>query len=111
LSKCPSCGAILELVVGTDYTKAQAILGTKASGSDLTNEQLAVLKWKQSQKREALSTLLVTTELLNIPIAKLLYERLKSSSNLSWKLGEITYKLSRTDAAEFLQRWSPIAAR
>ena len=108
--KCPKCGVPLELVVGTEYTEAQRILAAKASGSELTNEQLSAATWKQSLKRPALTTILVNQENLASPIVKLLYERLVASANKAWKLGEITYKLSITpEGTEFLQRWSPIA--
>jgi hypothetical protein len=108
MSKCPACGALLELVVGTDYAKAQTILQSKATGTDLTNEQLDVLKWKQSQKRPSLSTILVSETTLGVPIIKLLYDRLTTSANKAWKLGEVTYKLSVTpEGTEFLQRWRP----
>jgi hypothetical protein len=107
--KCPACGVVLELVLGTDYTKTQAILAAKASGSDLSNEELKAAAWKQSQKRPSLSTILVNDASLTIPIIKLLYDRLTTSASQSWKLGPITYKLSRTpEGTEFLQRWSPV---
>ena len=109
MSKCPACGAVLELVLGTDYNKTQAILAAKASASDLTNEQLKAAAWKQSQKKPSLSTILVNQQSLASPILKLLYDRLTTSASKSWKLGEITYKLSRTpEGTEFLQRWTPI---
>jgi hypothetical protein len=110
--KCPHCGASLAVSVEleTDYTKAKTILNSKASGSDLTNEQLASLNWKQSRKLEALCTVLVTGELLEIPIAKLLYEQLNASANKSWKLGQIKYELSSKEGTEWLQRWTPIRA-
>jgi hypothetical protein len=109
LTSCPKCGARLEIILDTDYTQAQASLAAKASGSDITNEQLSTLPWKQSQKKPALSTVHVNDAALAIPIAKLLYERLKTSANLSWKVGEITYKLSQNaQGVEWLQRWAPI---
>jgi len=111
LPKCPSCGAVLEvnLVIGTDYSHAQRILNEKASGADLTNEELSALKWKQSSKRPALSTILVTQEILEVPLIKLLYERLTTAANKTWKLREVTYKLSQnSEGTAWIQRWSPI---
>ncbi len=107
--KCPACGVSLELVRGTDYSKTQTILAAKASGADITNEQLSALNWKQSVKKPSLSTILVNEASLGVPIIKLLYDRLAASANKAWKLGEITYKLSENDeGTEWLQRWTPI---
>ena len=93
----------------TDYSKAQEMLRAKASGADLTAEQLSTRPWRQSEKKAALSTLLVTASLLDIPIAKLLFERLKNSADKTWKVGDITYKFSATaDGAEFLQKWQSV---
>jgi hypothetical protein len=76
------------------------------SASDLNNEQLNALKWTQSTKLPQLSTIKITQALLGVPIAKLLFERLKASANQTSKIGDITYKLSATDeGTEFLQRW------
>lgn len=114
MATCPKCGAVLEvsLSVGTDYTKTQSILAGKATGSDLTNEQLNSITWKQSQKKPNLSTILVNQEALANPILKLLYERLFASANRSWKIAEILYKLSRTpEGTEFLQRWTPVRSQ
>ena len=98
----------LDITPGTP-TKSPPPTATKITGSDLTNEQLSVLKWKQSQKREALSTIVVSQELLTVPIAGLLYRRLMSAPSQSWKLGEVTYKLSRTDdGTQFLQKWEAV---
>jgi hypothetical protein len=109
-TKCPACGAVLEvsIVLGTDYTKTKQILESKASGAELTNQQLDSLKWKQSTKREALSTILVNESVLGVPIARLLYDRLKASASFSWKLEQTTYKLSTFEGKEFLQRWQPL---
>ncbi len=109
MTNCPKCGAPLSISVEleTDYSKTKTILEAKASGVDLTNEQLGCLNWKQSQKRPSLSTILVNETSLAVPILKLLYDRLSSSANKAWKLGEVTYKLSRNDeGTEWLQRWS-----
>lgn len=111
MPKCPSCGAVLEvnLTVGTDFTKTHQILAAKASGADLTNEQLTALKWKQSQKKASLATILVTQDLLNVPLALLLYDRLRTAPSKSWKLADMTYKLSENDeGTQWIQRWSPI---
>lgn len=105
-SKCPNCGVELEIIRDTNYSKATAVL----SGAELSNQQLAALPWRQSQKKPSLATILVNETTLAIPIAKLLYDRLKSSATKGWKLGEVTYKLSRNDeGTEWLQRWSPMS--
>jgi hypothetical protein len=112
MTNCPKCGAPLSISITleTDYSKTKQILQAKASGADLTNEQLDCLKWKTSQKKPALSTLLVTPDLLSVPLAKLLYDRLLSSATKSWKLSETTYKLSTLadGSAQFLQRWTSV---
>ena len=110
MTKCPSCGASLAVFVelDTDYSKTKTILDAKVSGADLTNEQLSSLNWKPSQKKPSLSTILVNETVLGVPIIKLLYNRLTTSANKASKLGQITYKLSRTpEGTEFLQRWTP----
>ncbi len=77
------------------------------SASDLTNEKLASLMWAESMKLPQLSTVKVTPDLLERePVAKLLYDRLKASKDASWKVCDVTYKLSVTQSGmEFLQRW------
>ncbi len=105
MSKCPTCGAGLEIILDTNYSKATAAL----SGADLTNEQLSNLKWKQSQKKPALSTILVDQAILGVPIAKLLYDALTRSANKSLKFDRTEYKLSTYNGNEFLQRWSPVS--
>ena len=63
------------------------------------------LPWKQSEKRRELATILVTPE-LPLP-AKELYDALSKSANLTLKLNDATYRLSKTDTgSEFLQRWT-----
>jgi len=62
------------------------------------------LPWKQSEKRRELATILVTPE-LPLP-AKELYDALSKAANLTLKLNDATYRLSKTDTAEFLQRWT-----
>jgi hypothetical protein len=77
------------------------------SGSDLTNEQLDAVKWTQSAKLPQLKTILVNDTTRKVPIIALLYERLKTAANETWKIGEVTYKLSRNDeGTEWLQKWS-----
>lgn len=80
-----------------------------ASASDLTNEALSALKWVQSTKLAQLSTIKITPALLAVPIAGLLFERLKASANKSWDVEHVTYKLSATDDAAFLQRWQAVS--
>ena len=78
-----------------------------ASASDLTNQALSALKWNQSEKLPALSTIPVNESSLRVPILKLLYDRLSASTTKSWKLADVTYKLSRNDeGSEWLQKWS-----
>lgn len=113
-TRCPQCKTPLEvrveLYATTDYSKAKQILAAKTSAADLTNEQLAAANWKQSTKRESLSTILVNEGTLGLPIIRLLYERLESSPNKSWKIGEVTYKLSTNDegTVTWLQKWTPV---
>ena len=113
MTNCSKCGTALAVFVEleTDYSKTKAILDAKVSGADLTNEQLACLKWKQSQRKPALSTIRVDEPVLGVPTARELYDRLKASPNLSLKLSEITYRLSRNHegTTEWLQRWSPVS--
>ncbi len=113
---CPNCKHPLEILIslalGTDFMRTKEILN-QMSAAELTNQQLDTLEWRQSQKRQALSTLRVTPELLNVPIARLLYDRLRAAANETWKIDRVTYKLSQTDTmefctAKFLQRWSPV---
>lgn len=96
--KCPACGAVIEVqfVLGTDYAK-------------LTNQQAQALNWKQSAKRPALSTILVTPEILRDPTANQLYNNLRTNPNKAIKEGDVTFKLSRLEnGTEFLQRWQPV---
>ena len=77
------------------------------SASDLTNEALSALKWSQSTKLPQLQTIPVNETTLKVPIILLLYERLAAAANKTWKIGEVTYKLSRNDeGTEWLQKWS-----
>ena len=65
------------------------------------------LPWKQSLKKTNLGTVLVTTELLENPLARELYDRLKDWKTM--KVGHISYRLSKMDnGTEFLQKWSPV---
>jgi len=65
------------------------------------------LSWKQSLKKTNLGTIFVTTELLENPLARELYDRLKD-----WKTLTVTknnYCLSKMDNQnEFLQKWGPV---
>jgi len=101
MSECPKCGAGLTIILDTSYSKATAVL----SAAELTNEALNNLKWRQSQKKPVLSTILVDPVILGVPIARLLYDRLKATPTLTWKSGDVTYKLSSFEGKEFLQRW------
>lgn len=78
-----------------------------ASASDPTNEALSMLKWNQSSKVPQLSTIKVTPDVLGVRIGKLLHERFRASGG-TLKIGDITYKLSVTGDAEFLQRWQAV---
>jgi len=65
----------------------------------------ASLSWKQSQKNPNLSTIHVDD---TIPEqARSLYNALTKAASNALKVADntVTYKLSRTDTAEFLQRW------
>ena len=65
------------------------------------------LPWKQSQKKQNLGTILVTTELLENPIARELYDRLKDWKTM--RVDRVNYRLSEMDdGAEFLQKWSQV---
>ena len=64
------------------------------------------LPWKQSLKKSNLGTVLVTTDLLENPIARELYDRLKEWKSL--KVNKNSYRLGKMDdGPEFLQKWSP----
>jgi len=64
------------------------------------------LPWKQSLKKSNLGTILVTTELLENPIARELYDRLKEWVSL--KVDKNSYRLGKMDnETEFLQKWGP----
>jgi hypothetical protein len=78
------------------------------SATALTNEAIAgAVTWYQSNKLPQLATAKVTPELLQIEIARLLFERLKAAANKSWEVGHVAYKLSETDDGSiFLQKWS-----
>jgi hypothetical protein len=101
--KCPGCGAALDV---------QLILDTnceKISNMKLSNQQTQTLNWKQSTKRPALSTILVTPELLRSPAANQLYNNLRMNPNRAIKEGDITFKLSKLEnGTEFFQKWQPI---
>ena len=63
------------------------------------------LPWKQSLKKSNLGTILVTTELLENPIARELYDHLKDWNNM--KVGKNSYRLSKMDNGTVsLQKWS-----
>ena len=63
------------------------------------------LPWKQSLKKSNLGTVLVTTEVLENPIARELYDRLKDWKTM--RVDKNSYRLGKTDdGAEFLQKWS-----
>jgi len=62
------------------------------------------LPWRQSQKKPNLSTILVTSELPDL--ARALYNALCKAFDNALQTNAATYKLSRTDTAEFLQRWA-----
>jgi hypothetical protein len=65
------------------------------------------LPWKQSQKKSNLATIRVTTELLENPIARELYDRLMIVTTM--KVNQVSYRYSKMpDGTEFLQKWIPI---
>jgi len=108
--RCPNCQAPLDVALypTTEYAKTKQILESKAT-ADLTNQQLDSLPWRQSQKKASLKTILVTPDLLTIPIAKLVYDALTRSATKSLKLERIEYKVSIYNGGEFLQKWSPVS--
>jgi hypothetical protein len=62
------------------------------------------LPWKQSLEKSNLGTVLVTTELLENPIARELYDRLKEWKSL--KVDKNSYRLGKMDnGTESLQKW------
>ena len=101
--KCPACGAILEvtLQIGTDYSQTKALM------------DYASLKWRQSTRKPNLATILVTPDLLRVPLANELYNRLRSDPNFNFKMGEVTFKLSRNaeGTSEWLQKWTSFPER
>lgn len=63
------------------------------------------LSWKQSQKKQNLGTILVTKEILENPLARELYDRLKDWKTM--KAGKNSYRYSQMEnGTEFLQKWS-----
>ncbi|MGA2785300.1 MAG: hypothetical protein ABSF09_11440 [Candidatus Bathyarchaeia archaeon] len=64
------------------------------------------LPWKQSQKKQNLGTILVTPKLLENPLARDLYDKLKEWK--SRRVGPVSYRYSKMEnGTEFLQKWSP----
>lgn len=63
------------------------------------------LPWRQSSKKQQLSTIAVTPEMPEL--AKELYNELKNSEKHLLRIGDTTYKLSfyQDAGTEFLQRW------
>jgi hypothetical protein len=69
-----------------------------------------LLSFKEKEakpKKQNLGTILVTTEPLENPIARELYDRLKDWKTM--KVNQVSYRLSKMENGnEFLQKWSPV---
>jgi hypothetical protein len=86
---------------------AQVPEPAKSQPTISSEDRYLSLPWKQSLKKSNLATILVTTELLENPIARELYDRLKDWKTM--KVDKNSYRLSEMDdGAEFLQKWSSI---
>ncbi|MGA2785859.1 MAG: hypothetical protein ABSF09_14310 [Candidatus Bathyarchaeia archaeon] len=69
-------------------------------------DRYLTLPWKQSMKKQNLGTIHVTPELLQNPLARELYDKVKEWKNLH--VGHVAYRYSKMDnGTEFLQKWSP----
>ncbi len=78
---------------------------TTVNPSISSEDRYLTLPWKQSQKRQDLGTIMVTTELLENPIAGELYDRLQQWKTMKVNLN--SYRLSKMDNGnEFLQKWT-----
>ena len=81
--------------------------GTKSELTIGKEDPYLTLPWKQSQKKQTLATIHVTPELLQNPLARDLYDKVKEWKNLH--VGHTTYRYSKMEnGTEFLQKWSPI---
>jgi hypothetical protein len=72
------------------------------------DDPYASLPWRQSQKKQNLSTIRVTPEILANPQARELYDRLKEWKTM--KVGKVSYRYSQMEnGTEFLQQWRAVA--
>ena len=72
-----------------------------------SEDRYLTLPWKQSLKRSDLSTLMVTPDLLENPLARELYTCLKDWKTM--KVDKVSYRYSKMpDGPEFLQKWSQV---
>lgn len=77
----------------------------KPQPSVTSEDHYLSLPWKQSQKKQNLATILVTKELLENPLTRDLYNKLKDWKSM--KVDKTSYRLSRMEnGTEFLQKWS-----
>ena len=77
----------------------------KPQPSVTVEDPYLALPWKQSQKKQTLATILVTPELLQNPLVRDLYDKVKEWKNLH--VSHTTYRYSKMDnGTEFLQKWS-----
>lgn len=87
------------------YGNSQTPASAKSQPTISEEDRYLSLPWKQSQKKPNLGTILVTTELLENPIARELYDRLNEWKTM--KVDKNSYRLSKMDnGPEFLQKWS-----
>jgi hypothetical protein len=87
-------------------TKPQFITCDKSEPTVTGQDHYLELPWKQSQKKQTLATIHVTPELLQNPLARDLYDKVKEWKNLH--VGHVAYRYSKMDnGTEFLQKWSP----
>jgi hypothetical protein len=102
--KCPKCKSPLSVSISADtnFQKVQENIEAVISEAD----PYMALPWKQSQKKQNLSTILVNDASLSNATVKALYDRLREYGP-SMKVGRTMYKLSRMESTglEFLQQW------
>lgn len=110
MRKCPSCGVALDvqITLDTDYSKISNMKLAEPAKPTLSGEdRYLALPWKRSLKKQNLGTILVSMELLQNPLARELYDRLKDWKTM--RAGDVSYRYSKTDnGTEFLQKWEPI---
>jgi hypothetical protein len=89
---------------GPKPTQSQEPANPVITGDD----PYASLPWRQSQKKQNLSTIRVTPEILANPQARELYDRLKEWKTM--KVSKVSYRYSQMEnGTEFLQQWRAVA--